>query len=212
MTQSPPSFLMMWSGESSRLPIRAALSFLAPSLAARTPDGKKPPSGNWVMSNELGNKMGNNRSGMGCCSSAGHQRDPLLPERRRDDEANACSRRFPAVWRGTSVTTARIPANAKQLAALVKEGEGPTLEFKRSMLVNPLIAGAFHTSHRTSRRTSDRASPSLLQDASKSHRDSRTARIEAPGDLYRELLATADRSGVVGADYPGQAAKPSAAL
>jgi len=25
-----------------------------------------------------------------------------------------------------------IPANAKQLAALVKEGEGPVLEFKRS--------------------------------------------------------------------------------
>ncbi len=30
------------------------------------------------------------------------------------------------------MTTVRIPANAKHLAALVKEGEGPTLEFKRS--------------------------------------------------------------------------------
>lgn len=130
---------------------------------------------------------------------AGHQGGSLLPERGRHDRADAGPRGFPAVWTDTSVTTARIPANAKQLAALVKEGEGPTL-------VNPLITGAVHTSHRTSRRTShrtsDRASPSLLQDASKSHRDSRTAGIEAPGDLYRELLATADRSGVVGADYP----------
>jgi len=30
------------------------------------------------------------------------------------------------------MTTVGIPANAKQLAALVKEGEGPALEFKRS--------------------------------------------------------------------------------
>ena len=30
------------------------------------------------------------------------------------------------------MTAIGIPANAKQLAALVKEGEGPTLEFKRS--------------------------------------------------------------------------------
>ena len=32
----------------------------------------------------------------------------------------------------TSVTTVESPANAKQLAALVEEGEGPALEFKRS--------------------------------------------------------------------------------
>ena len=32
----------------------------------------------------------------------------------------------------TSVTTVEYPANAKQLAALVEEGEGPALEFKRS--------------------------------------------------------------------------------
>jgi hypothetical protein len=44
------------------------------------------------------------------------------------------------------MTAIGIPANAKQLAALVKEGEGPTLEFKRSTggrhdskSVNPLI-------------------------------------------------------------------------
>jgi ATP-dependent DNA helicase RecG len=49
------------------------------------------------------------------------------------------------------MTAMGIPANAKQLAALVKEGEGPTLEFKRSTgerhdskPVNPLIAGSFH--------------------------------------------------------------------
>ena len=30
------------------------------------------------------------------------------------------------------MTAVGIPANAKQLAALVKEGEGPALEFKRS--------------------------------------------------------------------------------
>ena len=49
------------------------------------------------------------------------------------------------------MTAMGIPANAKQLAALVKEGERPTLEFKRSTgerhdskPVNPLIAGSFH--------------------------------------------------------------------
>jgi len=49
------------------------------------------------------------------------------------------------------MTAMGIPANAKQLATLVKEGEGPALEFKRSTggrhdskLVNPLIAGSFH--------------------------------------------------------------------
>lgn len=30
------------------------------------------------------------------------------------------------------MTAAGVPTNAKQLAALLKKGEGPTLEFKRS--------------------------------------------------------------------------------
>jgi hypothetical protein len=29
----------------------------------KTPDGKKLPRGNWVMSNEVGNELGNDRGG-----------------------------------------------------------------------------------------------------------------------------------------------------
>lgn len=38
----------------------------------------------------------------------------------------------PAVWMPARVTAARNPTNAEELAALVKRGEGPALEFKRS--------------------------------------------------------------------------------
>ena len=72
----------------------------------------------------------------------GHEGGALLPVNERHDPADAGAGGFASLWRQTLMKSAGSPASMKQLAALIKKGEGQTLEFKRSTAE---LRGAMHS-------------------------------------------------------------------
>ena len=97
----------------------------------------------------------------------------------------------------TPTTTAFIPDDAKELAALAGQGEGSALEFKRS--TGELKEGVQRLCAFLNGDAAD------LQGTSGFH----PCDVQrGTGDLCRQLPATAARMRLAGADHPGQAQQP----